>query len=211
MKKLFIIGSGGFSKQVIEIVEKLNKNLPTYELVGIIDDDESKLDTSVLGYKIIGSTEKLKEKAEKDSVYAVVAIADGLIREKIVKKLSFVNWVNLIHPNTTISRHIKLGKGNIICAGTVINPECTIGNHCHFNIGSTFGHDVVVGNYVTVMPGSNISGNVILESNSMVGTGAVIVQDLRVAEKVIIGAGATVINNIDEKSTYVGNPARKIS
>lgn len=210
MKKLFIIGSGGFSKQVIEIVEKMNAVNKTYDLIGIIDDDESKLGKSVLGYKIVGSTKKLKEIAKTNSIYGAVAIADGSIRENIVNKINFVNWVNLIHPNTMISKYIELGKGNIICAGTVINPDCIIGNHCHINIGATFGHDIVLQDYVTIMPGSNISGNVRLKSRSMIGTGAIILQGLKVERDVVIGAGSTVIGNTEMESLYIGTPAIKV-
>lgn len=210
MKKLFIIGSGGFSKQVIEIVEKLNETNKTYELVGLIDDDESRSEMKVLGYKIIGTTDKLKEISKVKPVYGVIAIADGLIRRKIVEKLKSINWINLVHPKAIISNHIKLGEGNIICAGTVINPDSIINNHCHININTTFGHDVTLQDYVTIMPGSNISGSVKLKSNSMIGTGAVIIQGLDIEKDVVIGAGSTVIRDTEQGHLYIGTPAIKV-
>lgn len=210
MKKLYIVGSGGFSKQVIEIIEELNKIQPRYHLMGLIDDDKNKLGKKVLGYSIIGTTDNLKNMAEKEELFGVIAIADSTIRNELANKLKLIKWVNLIHPNATVSKYLKLGSGNIICAGTVINPECDIGNHCHININCSLGHDVRINDFGTIMPGSNISGNVHINSKVMIGTGAIILQELNIEKNVTVGAGATVINDIKDSGVYIGTPAQRI-
>lgn len=209
MKELFIVGSGGFGKQVIEIVEKINEINKTFKLVGLIDDNQSLIGNEVLGYKIIGTTDHLKEFSYNNKVYGIIAIAEGNFRRQISKKLDCVQWVNLIHPNAMVSKYVSIGKGNIICAGVVINPECKLGDHCHINIGTTLGHDVSMLDYVTVMPGSRISGNVTLKTNSMVGTGSTIIQGLIIEESVVLGAGAVVTKNTIPNSVYIGVPAKR--
>lgn len=64
MKSLYIIGSGGFSKQVIEMVEEINSVSKEYELAGIIDDNISLIGKNVLGYKVVGDTNYLKHISE---------------------------------------------------------------------------------------------------------------------------------------------------
>lgn len=209
MKNIVVIGSGGFSKQVIEIIEQLNLINPEYKLLGIIDDNKSLVGTEVLGYEVIGDTDYIKQLSKQQKIQGVIAIADGEIREHISRKLNDVQWVNLIHPSAVVSNYTKLGEGNIICAGVVINPECEMGNHSHINIGSTLGHDVLMLDYVTVMPGSKISGNVNLKSKSMVGTGATIIQGLTIEENVILGAGTVVTKNTKPNYLYVGVPAKE--
>lgn len=208
MKKLFIIGSGGFSKQVIEMVEKINEIKEIYELVGLIDDNKELIGQEILGYKIIGTTDYLNEVSKKKEIYGVIAIADGKIRANLVRKLNSVKWVNLIHPKAIVSKYVKLGEGNIICAGVIVNPMSSIGNHCHINIGSTLGHDVNMSDFVTVMPGCRISGNVVLKKYSMLGAGSIVLQGLTVEENVSIGAGAVVTKNTVSNKVYVGVPAR---
>lgn len=208
MKDLFIIGSGGFGKQVIEIVELLNVTNKAYNFKGIIDDNIELIGQSVLGYKIIGDTDYLKTLSETNEVFAAIAIGDGIIREKISKKLSNVKWENLIHPNTIVSKHITFGVGNIVCGGAVINPDCKIGNHSNINIGTTLGHDVTIDDFATLMPGCRISGNVNVGKYSMVGTGSCILQGIKISKNSIIGAGAVVLNDIDPYSVMVGNPAK---
>jgi sugar O-acyltransferase (sialic acid O-acetyltransferase NeuD family) len=211
MKNLVVIGSGGFSKQVIEIIEKLNCKKSEFNLIGIIDDNKEFIGHEVLGYKIIGTTEYIMDYSQKNEVYGIIAISNGEVRERIVRKLVYIKWINLIHPSVEMSKYVKLGVGNIICAGVIINPECNIGNHVHINIGTTVGHDVSMMDYVTIMPGSNISGNVLLKEKSMVGTGAKVIQGLKIEESVILGAGAVLTKNTEKSCIYVGIPAKKKS
>jgi sugar O-acyltransferase (sialic acid O-acetyltransferase NeuD family) len=209
MKDIVIIGSGGFSKQVIEIVEKRNSINREYNLIGIVDDNKELIGNKVLGYEIIGDTDYLNEYSVKHKIHGVIAIANGEIREQMAKKLNNVLWLNLIHPNAVVSDYINLGHGNIICGGVVINPDFEMGDHCHINIGSTFGHDVTMLDFVTVMPGGRVSGNVTLKSNSLLGTGATIIQGLIIEKNVILGAGAVVTKPTDANYLYVGVPAKK--
>ncbi|WP_096185790.1 acetyltransferase [Evansella halocellulosilytica] len=210
MKQLFIIGSGGFSKQVIEIVENINKEYERYELVGLIDDDERLIGQEVLGYKIIGTTDYLKRQSKKCKVYGAIAIANGNVRREITKKIKDINWVNLIHPSSIVSKYTNIGVGNIICAGTIINPNFKLGNHCHINIGTTIGHDGIIEDYITVMPGSKISGNVTIKYNSTIGTGSTILQGLIIEKNVTLGAGCVLTKNTIENSMYIGVPAKKV-
>lgn len=208
MKDIFVIGSGGFSKQVIEIIEEINYKENRYNLVGIIDDNKKLVGTKVLGYKVIGDTDYLNKYSTDNKVYGIIAIANSKVRETIAKKLARVFWVNLVHPTAIVSRYTQYGVGNIICAGVIVNPNFKMGNHCHINIGCTLGHDIIIRNFVTLMPACKISGNTILKSMSTVGSGAVILQGLTLEENVILGAAALLTKNTHKDYTYIGIPAR---
>lgn len=211
MKELFIIGSGGFSKQVIEIVENINLFAEEFKLIGIIDDNKNLIGKSVLGYEIIGDTDYLKEYCKMKNVCGVIAIADGETRKELSLKLNNVEWVNLVHPNAIVSKYIEMGHGNIICAGVIINPDFKMGNHNHINIGSTLGHDITIFDYVTIMPGSRISGNILIKENCMIGAGAIILQGKTIEKAVVVGAGSVVTKDITNPGlVVVGNPARKL-
>lgn len=208
MKDLIVIGSGGFSKQVIEIIEQLNLITEEYNLIGIIDDNKSLIGTEILGYEVIGDTNYINKLSKHRKIYGVIAIADGLVRNNIASKLNEVQWINLIHPSAVISKYNIMGVGNIICAGVIVNPDLQMGNHSHINIGSTLGHDVSILDFVTVMPGSRISGNVTIKSNSMIGTGSTIIQGLIIEENVRLGAGTVVTKDTKPNYLYVGVPSK---
>src|SRR5699024_1295625 len=126
MKKLYIIGSGGFCKQVIEIVELINRKSKTYDLMGLIDDDINLIGKRILNYKIVGTTEYLCDYSKENEIYGIIAISSPKVKQVLEKKLKYVNWINLIHPNTVITNYINMGVGNVICGGVIINPDCKI-------------------------------------------------------------------------------------
>ena len=105
---------------------------------------------------------------------------------------------------------IQLGRGNIICAGTILTVNIQIEDFCIINLDCTIGHDDVLDSFVTIYPSVNVSGNVHVGQCSELGTGTQIIQGIKIKEETIIGAGSVVVKNIDESGTYVGTPVKRI-
>ena len=211
-ESIYVIGSGGFCKQVIEIIEEINRKTPTYTLLGILDDDPDRKGKDLLGVPILGTPEEYLKAAPKNGgkdIFAVIAIGNGKIRQRIAERYPHVGWVNLIHPKTVITKHLKIGVGNIICGGTVINPMTEIKNHCNINIGNTLGHDVTLEDYVTLMPGCRVSGEVTIGKRSLLGTGSIVLQGCTLAEDITLGAGALATKDLKKTGIYIGMPAKE--
>lgn len=209
MKDLFIIGAGGFGREVAWLVERINEVNPTWNLKGFIDDNES-LWGSVEGeYLVLGGCEYLNTLS---NVYAVCAVGSAKIRKIIIDKLknSNVKFATLIDPSVLLSKRVDIGEGSIICAGTTITVDIKIGNHVIINLDCTIGHDDVIEDFVTIYPSVNVSGNVLIGKCSELGTGMQIIQGKKVAPNTIIGAGAVVVKDCVESGTYVGSPAKRI-
>jgi len=209
MKDLYIIGAGGFGREVAWLVERLNNVKPTWNLKGFIDDNENLWGTNEGDYKVYGGCEYLKSLGE---VYAVCAVGAARVRKIIIEKFSSseVKFATVVDPSVIISNKVEIGEGTIICAGTIITVDVIIGNHVIINLDCTIGHDDVIEDFVTLYPSVNVSGNVLLGECSELGTGMQIIQGKKVTPNTIIGAGAVVVKSIDEPGTYVGSPAKKI-
>lgn len=209
MKDLYIIGAGGFGREVAWLVERINEVTPTWNIKGFIDDNESLWGTMEDAYKVVGGCEYLKTLGD---VYAVCAVGSARVRKIIIDKLkdSNVKFATVIDPSVIISKRVEIGEGTIICAGTIITVDIKIGNHVIINLDCTIGHDDVIADYVTVYPSVNVSGNVTVGECSELGTGMQIIQGKKVAPNTIIGAGAVVVKDCVESGTYVGSPAKKI-
>ncbi len=209
MKDLYIIGAGGFGREVAWLVERINEVNPTWNLRGFIDDNES-LWGSVEGeYLVLGGCEYLNS---LNNVYAVCAVGSAKIRKIIIDKLknSNVKFATLVDPSALVSNRVDIGEGSIICAGTIITVDIKIGNHVIINLDCTIGHDDVIEDFVTIYPSVNVSGNVLIGECSELGTGMQIIQGKKVAPNTIIGAGAVVVKDCAESGTYVGSPAKRI-
>lgn len=209
MNDLYIIGAGGFSREVAWLVERINEVKPTWNIKGFIDADESRWGTKEGDYPIVGGDEYLKNLGE---VYAVCAIAATNLRKRVTEKMkdSGVKFATLIDPSVIISKKVEIGEGTIICAGSIITVDIKIGKHVIVNLDCTIGHDDVIDDFVTIYPSANISGNVYVGECCELGTGMKVIQGKRIADNTIIGAGAVVIRDIEECGTYVGSPVRRV-
>lgn len=209
MKDLYIIGAGGFGREVAWLVERINSVAPTWNLKGFIDDKDSLWGTMEGGYPVLGGAEYLIQQGE---VYAVCAVGASATRKKVVEKFtgSQIKFATLIDPSVLISNRVQVGEGSIICAGSIITVDIQIGNYVIINLDCTIGHDDRIKDFVTLYPSVNVSGNVVIGECTELGTGMQIIQGKTVAANTIIGAGSVVVRDITESGTYVGCPVKRI-
>lgn len=209
MKNLYIIGAGGFGREVAWCVERINDVIPTWDLKGFIDDNEKLWGTQEDEYFVRGGCEYLKQ--QKDA-YAVCAVGNAKVRRQIIEKLSNsgVRFATIVDPSVILSKSVSIGEGTIICAGTIATVDISIGKHVIINLDCTLGHDDVIEDYVTIYPSVNVSGNVSVGKCCELGTGTQIIQGKVIASDTIIGAGSVVVKDIRDIGTYVGCPAKKV-
>ena len=211
MKDLIIVGASGFGREVAWVVERINAKLPTWNLLGFIDDAEDIQERDINGYKVLGKTADVGK--YKDA-YFVVAVGASKVREKIVGNLKSANlnikFGTIIDPTVEISDHVTIGEGTIICAHSIITVNISIGSHTIINLDCTVGHDAVLQDFVTLYPSVNISGLTDIGHAVELGTGVQIIQGKTVGDYSIVGAGAVIVKDIPARCTAVGSPAKPI-
>ena len=210
MEKIVVVGVGGFGREVKMLIDQLNSKENVYEFIGYYDDGFAR-GTTINSNEVLGSILDLASTTEKLNV--VVAIGAPDIKKKIVEKLSNPNlrFPTLIHPSVLIGNEfVSIGKGCIICAGTIITCNIEIKDFVILNLMCTVGHDTSIHSYASFMPSVNISGEVVIHEGVYVGTGAKIINQLEIGKQTIIGAGAVVSKTLPEKCTAVGIPAKPI-
>ena len=192
MKDLYIIGAGGFGREVAWIVERINSIKPTWNLKGFIDDNETLWGSTEGEYHVFGGCEYL---SALEDVYAVCAVGSSNVRKKIIEKLkdTSVKFATLVDPSVLYSNSVEIGEGAIVCAGTIITVDVNIGDHVIVNLDCTIGHDAVIDDFVTIYPSVNVSGNVLIGECSELGTGTQIIQ------------GKKVISNTIRLNRYIGD------
>jgi sugar O-acyltransferase (sialic acid O-acetyltransferase NeuD family) len=141
---------------------------------------------------------------------AVIAIGNEEIRTKVTEQFPNQSWGVINFGKNYGFPYNKINRGCIICPGTIITVNVTLGMHCLVNINCTIGHDVFIGDFCTINPGVNISGNVSIGANCNIGSNAVIKNGIKICDDVIIGAGGVVVKDITEPGIYVGNPVERL-
>lgn len=166
----------------------------------------------VAGYAIAMEMEPVMFEHECTGIHkntaTVIAIGDVEVRKRMYTQFLHLDYIALnagkSYGNNTA------GAGTIICPGTILTDNITIGIHCLINLNCTIGHDCVIGDFVTMSPGANVSGNVSIGNGCYIGTNAVIREKITICDNVVIGAGGVVVKDITEPGVYVGNPVKKI-
>jgi sugar O-acyltransferase (sialic acid O-acetyltransferase NeuD family) len=209
MKKVAIIGAGGFGREVKMLIDQINEVRKQYDILGFYDDNP--LTSECNGLPILGKVDEVNN--TRDSISIVLGIGDPKIKKQIISKLSnpLIDFPTLIHPNVFLGRdYVSIGKGTIICGGSYITCNIIIEDFVTINLSCTIGHDTIVKKYCSLMPAVNISGEVLIETMVYIGTGSKIINQLNIGENVIIGAGSVVTKSIPSNCTAVGVPAKPI-
>lgn len=201
MKDIAIVGSGGFAKETKWIIDRIDSVNRQWNFCGYIDKDKTKENVLVDDEELLNVCEELS---------VVIAIGNPRLRMHLYKKYEknkYISFPNLIDPSVNLGDSVKLGKGNIICANSILTVDITIGDFNIINLGCTVGHDVEIGNFNTINPGTNISGNVQTGNLVDIGTGVKIIQGKKIESGAVIGAGAVVIKDIPCNTLAVGVPS----
>ncbi len=209
--KIAIYGAGGFAREVAWLAESCDGVNGSYEVVCFIDDNESLWGQKMNGVSVIGIDAARQQFSDAMVVSGIGAPSVRQTTMEAAKAVGFT-FATLIHPRTEYSRFVDFEQGVVICAGSILTTNISLGKHVQINLDCTIGHDVVLGDYTTLSPGVHVSGWVHVGERVYIGTGAVIIngtQDkpLVIGDNAIVGAGACVTKPVEPGSTVVGIPA----
>jgi sugar O-acyltransferase (sialic acid O-acetyltransferase NeuD family) len=204
--RLIVLGAGDHAKVVIATVEAE----AMYKVIGLLDDDESKHETTWYGHQVLGGCDQLTRLREQGVSKAVVAVGDNVARAKLAQlavKTGF-ELATVIHPTAVILRGSTIGEGTVLLANAYVGADSTFGNGVLLSVGALVAHDCVVGDWCQLCPGARLGGHVRVGEYSLVGMGATVLPRISVGRQAVVGANAAVISDIPEFVTTVGVPAR---
>lgn len=209
MKDLVLFGSGGFSREALQVALDANDSTPTWNVLGFLDDDVNLLGTEIHGYPVLGGADWLKG---EEGVHVSVAIGATPAKRRVAQRLEDIGapFATLIHPRAWIGRRVSIGEGAILCAGVAVTTDIAIGRHVILNLNCTVGHDAVIQDYATLAPSVNVSGAVDVGEGCDLGTGSAIIQGVSIGAWTVLGAGAVLVKDLPANVTAVGAPAKSI-
>ena len=211
MKRLVGLGAGGHAKVIIDILLQRGE----YQVCGVVDPRLESKGSAILGVQVLGGDEELPRLRREGVQYAFMGVASlsdtGTNRDVFerARALGF-EMINVVHQHATVAPSVRMGCGNRVFAGAIVNPDTYIGDNVVINTGAIVEHDCRIEDHAQVAPGAQLAGNVQLGEGSIVGLGAAVIQGVSIGRFSMVGAGAVVVEDVPDNVTVVGVPARPL-
>ena len=209
MKDIIIVGASGFGRELLAVIESINREKPTWNILGFIDDNLKALEGFDIPYHVLGT---ICDWQPKETEMYALAIAAPRTKEKLVPALKNrgAKFATIIAPTSSIGDRTKLGEGVVMFGDVGISVDVTIGNFVFFNALDGIGHDAVIGDYCTFGPKVCISGHTTIGTCVNVGALASTFPGVEVGDYATIGMNSAVIRKVRAGKTVMGVPAKSI-
>jgi sugar O-acyltransferase (sialic acid O-acetyltransferase NeuD family) len=210
MRSLLLIGAGGFARETVELVRAVNREAPTWELLGLLDDDPELRGRELLGVPVLGPCDAAVEFPDAHLAACVANPEDPLRRLRLVERVGLPEerYATLIHPRAVVPDSVSLGAGSIVHANVVFTADIRVGAHVAIMPEVVFTHDDAVEDGVTFGAGACVAGAVTIGAGAYVGAGALLRERLSVGAGAVVGMGAVVTRSVPPGETWYGSPAR---
>ena len=208
MKRLHIIGAGGFAFEAAIICDRLiAEGTAEFDAYDFLDDDPKYALQRSVGHLIAGPIEGAE--VDTNALYTC-AIGNPVQRRYIVERFekSCARFISLIDPSAIVSDRAEIGTGAIICPHAFVSCFTRLGRHVHLNVASTVGHDATLGDFVTLSAHVDLTGGVRVGEGAFFGTHAAVLPNHSIGRWSRIGAGCTVVRHIKDEAILYAEPPK---
>lgn len=209
MKDIAIFGAGGFGRELACIINLINKEKPTWNLIGFFDDG-IEAGTELQYGKALGGVEVLNKWGKPISI--AIALGSPKVLRTVVGKITNpqVDFPNIIAPNVFFMDEttVQMGKGNVICPNSLVSCNVKMGDFNMLNVYTQMGHESELGSFNVIMPSTSISGGVIIGEANLFGVKSTVLQYKKVGNEVVLSPGSVLSRSAKDGKIYLGNPAK---
>lgn len=164
MRKLLILGAGGFGRTVADVARQLG----VYGKIAFLDDGKN-------GADILGKCEEYPMFCDETTeIYP--AFGNNRIRMEWLEVLAEegISIPTLVHPSAYVSPCAELKPGTVVLPKAVINTGVTVESGCIINIGALVDHDCYLEAGVHLCPGVIVKAENWIAACSKIESGEVI-------------------------------------
>ncbi len=203
MQDLIICSVGCHALEMAEIVERINRVSPTWNLLGFFAEAkrlEAHAGKTLHGYPVLGSIADLDR-------FPAAALAPG---NEFNDPFPIERAANIIDPTAFVSRGASFGRGLVLYPGCYVGVNARLGDRIFALSGAVINHDDVLEDGVCLCSNSTLAGQVYAEAGVYFGQSCTVRQYLRIGKGSLIGMGAVVVGDVPPNSVMAGNPARRL-
>ncbi|WP_026653781.1 acetyltransferase [Butyrivibrio proteoclasticus] len=200
MKSIVIMGAGELGKEVLWLIEDINKIEPTWLVLGLLDDTK-KVGEIVGGYPVLGGMDHLEDLYKTNDCYAVIALQNGADKAAIADKhKDFNRWASIVHPTAVIAPQSTLGAGSIVFPQVTVSVDSMIGKHSLLYIHAIICNDCKLGEFTSIMSGVSLAEHVTVGTKSYLSAGCDVYPHVTIGQNCKVAVGVTVNEDMSDGS-----------
>ena len=210
MRRLLIVGAGGFGREMFHWVRQHPDHGVRWTLGGFLDDNAEALGGFGRDPGIVGS---LRDYKPSPSDLLVCALGLPKPKKTVVESLLArgAEFLTFVHPAAIIGGDVHLGQGTVVCPGAVLTADIRIGRFVTVNNCATVGHDSVIGDYASLSCHADVTGFCKVGEGAFLGSHAGMIPKSTVGDWAVVGAGSMVMMPVEPGVTVMGVPAKRLS
>ncbi len=204
VRDLLILGTGVHGLEMAEIVRRVNRERPTWNLLGFVapESQAERIGEVRCGLPVLGTLPIVEEHPDAllvpDNEFPHAA---AVPRERLV---------SLVDPSCFVSPVARIGPGCVIYPNGFVGHNAQLGERVFALSGSVINHDDVLEDRVVLCSHVSLAGHVHVEADCYLGQACTVRQFVRIGRNCLIGMGSVVLKDVPADSVMVGNPARRL-
>ena len=210
MKRVLIIGAGGFGREVLNWVLDVPQQHRDWEVGGFLDANSAVLDTYDCHFSILADPLDYVPKPDDRFICAIAHPSTKLRVCRYLKERG-AQFITFIHRTAIVGHRCAIGSGCILCPGAIVTSDVELGEFVMMNLQSTIGHDAIVADGCTLSPHSAVNGFASLGEGVFLGSHAIVLPGAEIGDYAIVGAGSVVLKKVKAGATVMGVPAKQIA
>ena len=213
MKRVLIVGAGGFAREVHAWFEAWQmaeaSRCDDYRFAGFLDRNPKALEGVVIDAEILGDPATYQPQADEVFVCGLGLPQPKMLCCRGLQRRGAV-FLTIVHPTALVGPRCSLGTGCVVCPYVVVTCDVRIGDFAVLNAHSTIGHDARLGHGVTLSGHADVTGHVTLGDEVFLSSHASVIPGVTVPDRVMVGAGSVVVRASESDVTLFGVPAVSI-